>query len=405
MAKNKTFCTRYAQVQVNGKNKDSKLHKALLEKIANRPVANLVYAMYLQQGVADAMDNKNYQRNTQGQHSASAVLEHFGFKNIVTDIADSSIRAIEVSKGVRDSNDRLHNFSDPMDAYNIAKEINEMTNTQGDSLHLAATVVRHGNEFQVLVNPISSDTNLRAREVNNAIFLWDSLKNAMGLQGVDMDALRVPFSDILNMGTGMINYIESIAQTDNKYLTTREIQFVLTANRNSPTAQALVNAFGGDIVATAQAVYDNYHVGANPTYAGLIDRAITESKDLFSVLDSNFNSQTIDRIAAETAASPEMGIKGILKQLNHKYHIDFREITIDEKNTKTLSEATARAIVILERRINQLETRSGTRDEVKKLSKLHDTLIRELEGRRYYMGLLNYLNEANDIVTKLEADL
>ena len=405
MAKNKTFCTRYAQVQVNGKNKDSKLHKALLEKISNRPVANLVYAMYLQKGVADAMDKKNYQRNTQDQHSASAVLEYFGFQNIVTDITDSSIRDVELSKGVRDANDRLHNFSDPMDAYNIAKEINEMTNAQGDSLHLAATVVRHGTEFQVMVNPISSSTNLRAREVNDAMFLWDSLKNAMGLQGVDMDALRVPFSDILNMGTGMINYIESIAQTDNKYLTPREIQFILTANRNSPTAQALVNAFGGDIVATSQAVYDNYHVGANPAYAGLIDRAITESRNLFNVLDANFNSQTIDRVAAETAASPEMGIKGTLKQLNHKYHIDFREITIDDKHAKSLSEATARAIVILERRVNQLETRSGTRDEVKKLSKLHDTLIRELEGRRYYMGMLNYLNEANDIVTKLEADL
>ena len=405
MAKNKTFCTRYAQVQVNGKNKDSKLHKALLEKIPNRPVANLVYAMYLQKGVADAMDQAGYQRNTQDQHSASAVLEYFGFQNIVTDITDSSIRDVELSKGVRDANDRLHNFSDPMDAYNIAKEINEMTNAQGDSLHLAATVVRHGTEFQVMVNPISSSTNLRAREVNDAMFLWDSLKNAMGLQGVDMDALRVPFSDILNMGTGMINYIESIAQTDNKYLTPREIQFILTANRNSPTAQALVNAFGGDIVVTSQAVYDNYHVGANPAYAGLIDRAITESRNLFNVLDANFNSQTIDRVAAETAASPEMGIKGTLKQLNHKYHIDFREITIDDKHAKSLSEATARAIVILERRVNQLETRSGTRDEVKKLSKLHDTLMRELEGRRYYMGMLNYLNEANDIVTKLEADL
>ena len=405
MAKNKTFCTRYAQVQVNGQNKDSKLHKALLEKIPNRPVANLVYAMYLQKGVADAMDNKNYQRNTQGQHSASAVLEYFGFQNIVTDIADNSIRAVEISKGVRDANNKLHNFSDPMDAYNIAKEINEMTNAQGDSLHLAATVVRHGTEFQVLVNPISSSTNLRVREVNDAMFLWDSLENAMGLQGVDMDALRVPFSDILNMGTGMINYIESIAQTDNKYLTPREIQFILTANRNSPTAQALVNAFGSDIVATSQAVYDNYHVGANPAYAGLIDRAITESKNLFSVLDANFNSHTIDIVAAETAASPEMGIKGILKQLNHKYHIDFREITIDDKHAKSLSEATARAIVILERRINQLETRSKTKDEVKKLSKLHDTLIRELEGKRYYMGLLNYLNEAHEIVTKLETDL
>ena len=82
MAKNKTFCTRYAKVQVNGQNKDSKLHKALLEKIPNRPVANLVYAMYLQQGVADAMDQAGHQRNTQDQHSASAVLEYF-FDNLL----------------------------------------------------------------------------------------------------------------------------------------------------------------------------------------------------------------------------------------------------------------------------------------------------------------------------------
>ena len=292
------------------------------------------------------MDNKNYQRNTQGQHSASAVLEHFGFQNIVTDIADNSIKAVEISKGVRDTNGQIHNFSDPMDAYNIAKEINEMTNAQGDSLHLAATVVRHSNEFQVLVNPLSSNTNLMAIGVNDAIFLWNSLKNAMSLQGVDMDALRGPFSDILNMGTGMINYIESIAQTDNKYLTPREIQFVLTANRTSPTAQALVNTFGGDIIATAQAVYDNYHVGANLAYFGLIDRALTESKNLFSVLDANFNSQTIDKVANEVAASPETEVKDTLKILNHKYGIDFREIKLNQQETKSLSEATAKAITI-----------------------------------------------------------
>ena len=48
MAKNKTLCDRFAQVQVNGKNVDSKLHKELLRRIPNRPVANLVYGMYLQ---------------------------------------------------------------------------------------------------------------------------------------------------------------------------------------------------------------------------------------------------------------------------------------------------------------------------------------------------------------------
>ena len=65
MAKNKTLCDRFAQVQVNGRNVDSKLHKELLRRIPNRPVANLVYGMYLQQGVSDSMDKAGYQKNTQ----------------------------------------------------------------------------------------------------------------------------------------------------------------------------------------------------------------------------------------------------------------------------------------------------------------------------------------------------
>ena len=408
MAKNKTLCDRFAQVQVNGKNVDSKLHKELLRRIPNRPVANLVYGMYLQQGVSDSMDQAGYQKNTQGQHPASAVLEFFKFQNIVTDILDSSIRTVELSKGVREANNKLHNFTDPMDAYTIAKEINEMKDTQGNSRHLAATVVKHGNEFQVLVDPISTNTNLRARRINDALFLWDSLKNAMGLQSVDMDALRVPFSDVLSMGTGMINYIESIAQCDNKYLTQREIQFLLAANENSHLVQSLVGAFGNDIVATSQAVYDNYHVSADPNYSGLIDRAINSSKKLFSVLDDNFNEQTIRKVALDTAASEEQSIKDTVSYLNHKYGIDFTEININEKHSKSLSDATARAIAILEKRINQLETKASTqqdKDNIKKLSQLHDTLIKELENKRYYMGILNYLNEAYDIVTKLEDDL
>lgn len=402
MAK-KNHCTRYAQVKVDNKSVDSKLHKALL-KIIPRPVANLVYAMYLQPNVATAMDSK-YTRNTQGEHSMSAVLEYLGFQNIVNDIGDASIATIEKAKGVRDSDGKLRNFQDPMEAYKIAKEINDMTNAQGDSHHLAATVIRHGTEFQVLVSPVSSATHLRSRAVNNSIFLWEALERAMGNHGVNMEALRVSFSDILNMDSGMINYIESIAATENKYITPREIQFLLAANSNSSNVQSLLSAFGGGIIATAQAVYDNYHVRKNPAYAGLIDRTLTESKNLFSVLDANFNSQTIDKVSNELAASTETQIQATLKQLNHKYGIDFIEYNAKNKHAKTLSEATARAITILERRINQLETRKGTREEVKKLSKLHDTLIKELESKRYYMGILNYLNEAYDVVTSLEKDL
>jgi hypothetical protein len=41
----------YAQVD----GKPSTLHKELLKKIPNRPLANLIYASYLQKGVADRM--------------------------------------------------------------------------------------------------------------------------------------------------------------------------------------------------------------------------------------------------------------------------------------------------------------------------------------------------------------
>lgn len=397
----KKFCSRFARVNVDGRNEDSKLHKALLKEIPNRQVANLVYAMYLQKGVKDAMDAK-YQRNTQGEHQVSAVLEFLGFQNIMTDIADGTIRDIEKSKGIRDSKDKLVNFKDPLVAYKKAKEINDMTNAQGESAHLAASVVRHGKEFQVIVDPLSSKTNYRQRDVEDALFLWDALKTRMALNGVDMDTLKDSFGNILNMGVGMINYLESMAATDIKHLMPEEIQFFLSANSKSTLVQNLLNAFGNDLAATAQAVYDNFHVSSDPAYAGLMQRALKESRDLFKVLDADFNSQTLDKVAADASVSTESEVRRTLESLNKKFGIDYNEIKIEGQHAKTLSEATARAVLILERRINQLETRTGTREEVKKLTKLHDSLMRELSYKQYYAGITSYINEAYEIILNLE---
>lgn len=397
---NKNLCTRFAQVSVNGKTENSKLHEALLNKIPNRAVANLVYAMYLQQ--KNAVDTALHDTlNSQKEPSVDSLLKYFGAENIITDIADSTIKAIERSKGVRDSNDQLHNFDDPMTAYKKARDINEMKNKQGESAHLAATVVQHDRQFQVLVHPVSSSTNLRAREIENSIFLWNSLKTALGTRGVDLDSLRVPFSDILSMSTGMTSYIENMSKTNNKYLTQREIQFLISANINSPLVQQLLSVYNGDTETAATAIYDNYHVSKNPGYAGLIDKVMTESKNLFSILDSAFNAQTIDKVASETAASAESETKTILKQLNKKYGIDYNQIVLNQKHVKSLSEATAKAVAIIEKRINKLETIKGTTAEVKRLSRLRDTLLKELESKRYYMGIFNYLNDAYNIVEGL----
>ena len=396
----KNYCSRYAQVSVDGKQADSKLHKSLLSKIPNRATANLVYAMYMQSGVADAMDAK-HQRNTQGQHSADAVLEYFGFQNIMTDISDSSIAAVEKSKGVRDSDGKLHSFQTAKKAFEIADSINNLTDAEGNPLHLAATVVRHDREFQVLVNPISTQTFNRNLYTKQRLASWEKFSHAMGMKGVDMDAMQSSFGDILNMDTSMLNYIDSIANTQSKYLKLREIEFVLSANKNSQLVQNLLQAFNGDMTATVQAVYDNYHTGANPAYAGLIDRALKESRALFQGLDINaLNEDAFPDLTAEYT-----GIKATVDKLNKRYGIDYTEINIAGKRAKSLSEATARAIMVLERRINQLEAHRGTTEETKRLSDLRNKLLTELKNKRYYMGLLEYVNEVHDMVSKLQQDL
>ena len=67
----KVQCDMYPEV--NGEH--SKLYKDLLKKIKNRPLTNLIYAAYLQQGVAAQMTNQGFRINSQGQHDANAVMQ------------------------------------------------------------------------------------------------------------------------------------------------------------------------------------------------------------------------------------------------------------------------------------------------------------------------------------------
>ena len=55
----KVQCDMYPKV--NGE--DSKLYIDLLKKIKNRPLTNLIYAAYLQQGVAAQMNNQGFRVN------------------------------------------------------------------------------------------------------------------------------------------------------------------------------------------------------------------------------------------------------------------------------------------------------------------------------------------------------
>ena len=65
--------------EINGE--DSSLYKEILkENKSDRPLVNLIYALYLQPGVQAQMDAAGYKRNKQGQHRYKDVVEFLDIK-------------------------------------------------------------------------------------------------------------------------------------------------------------------------------------------------------------------------------------------------------------------------------------------------------------------------------------
>ncbi|MCF0230156.1 MAG: hypothetical protein HUJ76_10770, partial [Parasporobacterium sp.] len=140
-------------------------------------------------------------------------------------------------------------------------------------------------------------------------------------------------------------------------------------------------------------------------YAGALNRALAESQQLYSVLDSSFNTQTVDKEAIDLLHSSETATATTLRDLDKKFGIDYHEINVSGRRVKTLSEAVAKAVAITEKRIDALENQAETvgngtavKDQIRGLKKTKYYLMRELESGKYYSGLTRYLSEAYDYI-------
>ena len=140
---------------VNGE--PSKLYKELIALIKNRPITNLIYAAYLQQGVAAQMDSMGKKKNSQDQHSAKDVYEFFDVAKMVNEGSD--VYKAEQRIGARDSSGNLVAFTDAKQALEIAQQFNE--NSSG----LVASITQHGDIFNILVERKDSRTQLRTAQV------------------------------------------------------------------------------------------------------------------------------------------------------------------------------------------------------------------------------------------------
>lgn len=389
----KVQCDMYPEV--NGE--PSKLYKDLLKKIKNRPLTNLIYAAYLQQGVAAQMNNQGFKVNSQGQHEANAVYQYFD----VGSIKIEATKAGEVARriGARDNSGNLIDFTDAKSALQIAAQSNSTTTG------VVSYVVQHGDIFNILTEAKDSKTQSRTLEVEKKQAVWGIMEQAFANVGIDVNGFDFNRSLVnANNGKNFLNWIENIRGTRNDLYSQRDVRTILALDENSSQVQRLKTMFG-TIDDVAAKVYDAFHRGRQNYTQGqltLMNAAMDNCKNIQG-LDVALLKQQVNQIESDIDAnSPEAGIQSTLEDLDKKYDLDVNEIHRKGEEIKQLSHAAADAAFTLQRQLKRLKSEQGITPEARQLEASVNRLVREIANKRYYSGVMSFLNDAVNQVQNME---
>lgn len=381
--------------EVNGE--ASKLYKDLLKKIKNRPLTNLIYAAYLQQGVAAQMDNQGFRVNKQGQHDANAVMQYFDVNSMK--IEASKVGDIARRIGARDSSGDLVDFTDAKDALQRAAQSN--SNTKG----VVSYVVRHGDIFNILTEAKDSRTQVRALQVEREQAVWGVMEQAFARVGIDLNSFDFN-RGLVNAveGKNFLGWLENLKGTRNDLYSQKDVRTILAMDENSSQVQRLKQMFG-NIDEVAAKVYDAFHRGRQNYTQGqltLMNAAMDHCKNLQG-LDLVTLKQQVDQVEGNLSVnSTEAEIQTILEDLNQKYDLDINEIHRKGQKIKQLSHAAADAAFTLQRQLKKLKSEQGVTPEARQLETSINRLTREIANQRYYSGVMGFMSDALNQVQTME---
>lgn len=384
--------------EVNGK--PSKLYSKLKDTINDRPLTNYIYAAYLQQGVAAQMDSMGYiNKDSLGQHRAKDVMSFFDVATMQTEAADINRLAKRV--GAVDSYNNLVDFDSATDALDLAIRIN--TNNKG----AIAYVTQHSDKFNVNIIPRNANSQIRAATERAKKDVWDILKQSFNTIGIDLDNSNIDVELAnANKGTEFASWMHNIRSTNNRYLSLKDIRGLLAISENSQQVQRLKQMFG-TFDEVAQKIYDAYRVrGAVSSSQYMLIDATLDNCKRFNGLDINSITQQVNDVNQNTQASSESEIQRTLDDLHQKFKINNDEHIRLSNKIKSLSDAADEAVITLERQYKQLVASEGKfSSEAKDIKRVLNILMKEIASKRYYAGVLGFINEANKQIQNIQNEL
>jgi hypothetical protein len=227
--------------------------------------------------------------------------------------------------------------------------------------------------------------------------VWYVYKQAFNGIGVDIEHLSPDVAGIFNANNMDIAQTMRNYQNSNfNWLNYQGALALLSMDANSPQVRRFVASVGSTLEDAAHAIEDI--TSGRGTYTAhqilLAKNAITQAQQMQGMDLAALQAQVAQMSQQVKTASPEENIRQTLHQLKKKYGIEINEIQIRGKDIDTLSQAAAKAAIQIERRIRELEKQQGNYAEGKRLEGILNQLLLELNNKRYYSGVLNFLQEA-----------
>ena len=376
--------------EINGE--PSEMYVGLIDMHVERPLANYLYAKYKASNAAAQMDAQHYQRNNQGEHSATDIYKFFNVSEIQK-AQGFSLSRIENKYGIVDNMGERVSFS-AVDAYNKAKQIND------SEIGHVAKVVKRGDVFTVVADKKDSRTQVWQGEVAGALVGWQTLQNGLRNAGIDADTLASAFPELVNPMdiNRFLQYVYDLRRRSPDSLSEKDIEMLLYTGEGSTKLQALSTRGWGDKAEMAEKMYDILH---NPSgnYAqsikDLVTNALNEAKTINnSKFDTIYNDVKV-AVNDFHADSESAAIEATLTRLDKDFEINHTIIVRTDKTIKRLSDATAEAVLTLQRQLRYLQKQEGRVGEGLEVEKTLDQLTRELASKKYYAGLLGFLSKAN----------
>lgn len=365
----------------------SSLYKDLLERLDyNRALTNYIYAAYLQQGVAAQMDSAHYVRNNQNEHSAEDVMKHLNVETLLRNSNDEY--SARRSVGAIDNNGKTIVYTDGKLALDKADAFND-SNTG-----LTASVYKSEGGYQIYVEKRDARTQVNTGIVKEQLKLWDTIKQALLLKNIDLDSLARLNPDIFNpINTPILldwlNNIYNMQYQHLRYLSTNDLEILLTINGNNTAVQRLITRFG-NLTSAAQNLY-NYLNNSAQFSSTDVSRLDTASRVLTQLGGLNV-PDLITQTDNESTAIKNSESSFLIQDTLDSFEKDLKKPLFEDTDKKisSLYDLAVKSALILKEQLDEAKSQKDAQrvlDLENKLTLIHH----QIEGKSYYAGTLEMM--------------